>query len=119
MCPSALRFPGRGLRYVFEWRKGWIGLAGRQAGASRCRPRDRWTGWGPDLRFDRRHLIGNNTRFLILGAPGAFPNLASRGALAAMTRPLNHDRRDACGHEPLVAETFVDPSRFSGGTNSR
>jgi len=42
------RFPGRGLRCVIEWRGRWIGLAGWQAGAFRCRPRDRWIGWGPD-----------------------------------------------------------------------
>ena len=27
------RFPGRGLRYVFEWRGQWVGLAGWQSGA--------------------------------------------------------------------------------------
>jgi len=32
-----------------------------------------------------------------------------------MTRRTGDDWRDACGHELLVAETFVDPSRFSGG----
>jgi len=42
------RFPGRGLRYVFGWRGLWISLAGRQASAFRCRPRDRWIGWSPD-----------------------------------------------------------------------
>ena len=27
------RFAGRGLRYVFEWRGQWVGLAGWQSGA--------------------------------------------------------------------------------------
>ena len=27
------RFAGRGLRYVFEWRGRWVGLAGWQSGA--------------------------------------------------------------------------------------
>ena len=27
------RFAGRGLRYVFEWRGHWVGLAGWQSGA--------------------------------------------------------------------------------------
>ena len=36
------RFAGRGLRYVFEWRSHWVGLAGWQSGAFKCRPRDRW-----------------------------------------------------------------------------
>ena len=71
------RFPGRGLRYVFEWRGQWVGLAGWQSGAFKCRPRDQWIGWKRELQFTRMHLIANNTRFLILGAPGCFPNLAS------------------------------------------
>ena len=84
------RFAGRGLRYVFEWRGHWIGLAGWQSGAFKCRPRDRWIGWSGKEQFRRLHLIGNNTRFLVLGAPGVFPNLASR-ALSAMTRRLSAD----------------------------
>ena len=35
-------------------------------------------------------LIANNTRFLILGAPGCFPNLPSF-ALAAMVQRLSAD----------------------------
>ena len=65
------RFAGRGLRYVFEWRGRWVGLAGWQSGAFKCRPRDRWIGWKQEFLFTRMHLIANNTRFLILGAPHA------------------------------------------------
>ena len=39
------RFAGRGLRYVFEKRGHWVGLAGWQSGAFRCRSRDRRIGW--------------------------------------------------------------------------
>ena len=59
------------------------------------------------------HLIANNTRFLIPGAPGCFPNLASF-ALAAMIRRLSADWSAAYGHSLLLAETFVDPSKFCG-----
>ena len=52
--------------------------------------RDRWIGWKRELQFTRLHLIANNTRFLIPGAPGCFPNLASL-ALAAMVRRLSVD----------------------------
>ena len=107
------RFPGRGLRYVFEWRGQWVGLADWQSGAFKCRPRDRWIGWKQKLLFARLHLIANNTRFLIPGAPGCFPNLASL-ALAAMVRRLSVDWSAAYGHSLLLAETFVDPSRFCG-----
>ena len=84
------RFAGRGLRYVFEWHGHWLGLAGWQSGAFKCGPRDRWVGWKRGIQFARLHLISNNTRFLILGEPGCFPNLASF-ALAGMTRRLSAD----------------------------
>ena len=41
------RFAGRGVRYIFEWRGHWVGLADWQSGAFKCRPRDRWM----DLSF--------------------------------------------------------------------
>ena len=106
-------FAGRGLRYVFEWRGQWVGLAGWQSGAFKCLHRDRWIGWTQKLQFTRLHLIANNTRFLVLGAPSCFPDLASL-ALAAMVRRLSDDWSAAYGHSLLLAETFVDPSRFSG-----
>ena len=59
------------------------------------------------------HLIANNTRFLIPGAPGCFRYLASF-ALAAMVQRLSTDWSAAYGHSLLLAETFVDPSRFRG-----
>jgi len=107
------RFAGRGLRYVFEWQGQWIGMAGWQYGSYKCHPRDRWIGWPKSLQFTRLHLIVSNTRFLILGSPGRYPNLASL-ALTAMTRRLSDDWQDAYGHGVLLAETFVDPARFSG-----
>ena len=111
------RFAGRGLRYVFEWRGRWVGLADWQSGAFKCRPRDRWIGWKQELLFTRLHLIANNTRFLIPGAPGCFPSLASFALAAehaAMVRRLSADWSAAYGHSLLLAETFVDPSRFCG-----
>ena len=107
------RFAGHGVRYVFDWRGQWVGLAGWQSGAFKCRPRDQWIGWKQKLQFTRMHLIANNTRFLILGAPGCFPNLASL-ALAAMVQRLSADWSAAYGHSLLLAETFVDPSKFCG-----
>ena len=90
-----------------------MGLADWQSGAFKCRPRDRWIDWKRELLFTRLHLIANNTRFLILGAPGCFPNLASL-ALAAMVRRLSADWSAAYGHSLFLAETFVDLSRFCG-----
>ena len=107
------RFAGRGIRYVFEWRDHWVGLADWQSGAFRCRPRDEWIGWKSELQFTRMHLIANNSRLLILGAPECFPNLDSF-ALAAMVRRLSDDWSAAYGHSLLLAETFVDSSKSCG-----
>ncbi len=105
------RFAGRGMRYMFEWRGYWIGLAGWQSGAFKCRPRDRWIGWTRTLQFSRPKLIGNNTRFLALATPGVFPDLASH-ALAAMTQTLSAEWQAEYGHPLLLAKTFVEPDRF-------
>ena len=107
------RLAGRGVRYVATFRGKWLGLAAWQNGAFKCRPRDRWIGWKPEQQFQRLELIANNTRFLVLGAPGTFPNLASF-FLARMTRRLADDWLEVHGHRVLLAETFCDPEHFAG-----
>ena len=108
-----MRFAGRGLRYIVEWRGQWLALAGWQSGAFKSRHRDRWVGWKRELRYRRLHLIGNNTCFVILSRPGVFAHLASL-ALAAMTRRLSRDWQAAYGHPVLIAKSFVDPAHFQG-----
>ena len=84
------RFASRGMRYVVDWRGQWVGLAG----------------WKSEIQFTRMHLMANNTRFVIPGAPECFPNLDSF-ALAAMVRRLSDDWSAAYGHSLLLAETFA------------
>ncbi len=105
------RLAGRGLRYIASFRGQWLGLAAWQNGAFKCR--DRWIGWKSEQQFRRLDLIANNTRLLVLAAPGTFPNLASF-FLAHMTRRLADDWLEAYGHQVVVAETFCDPARFAG-----
>ena len=107
------RFAGRGLRYVAEWRGQWLALAGWQTGAFMCAPRDRWIGWRRQEMFPRLHLIANNTRFLVLGENGVFPNLASY-CMSEMLRRLSDDWKEQYGHPLLIVESFVDPTRFAG-----
>lgn len=107
------QFAGRGLRYVAEYEGRWIAIAGWQAGAFKCAPRDRWVGWKPECQFRNLHLIGNNTRFLVLGEAGEFPNLASY-FMGSMTKRLSGDWEERYGHGLLLAESFVDPRHFSG-----
>ena len=103
---------GCGLRQVAELDGQWVALVGWQAGAFKLKARDRWIGWIPQQQFRRLHLIANNTRLVLL--PGSHrPNLASR-VLGLSLRRLSRDMRALHGHPVLVAETFVDPSRFPG-----
>ena len=105
-------FIGPSLRYVAEWEGGWLALLGWQAAALKCRWRDRWIGWPPALQYTRLHLIANNSRFLVL--PEAhLPNLASR-VLSLNLKRLSPDWQAAHGWPLLLAETFVDPERFTG-----
>ncbi len=112
-CLGFKQFAGRGLRHVAVWRGHWLALVGWQSGAFKCRPRDRWLGWHRSVQFRRLHLIGNNTRFVVLPEASGIANLASR-ALGRSLRRLSGDWSALHGHPLELAETFVDPSRFAG-----
>ena len=103
---------GKSLRHVAVRGETWLALLGWQAGAFKVGVRDAWIGWSREQQFSRLHLIANNSRFAVL-EEGRVPNLASR-ALGLSLRRLARDMRDAHGHPALLAETFVDPSRFAG-----
>ena len=104
---------GGGLRHVVEGPDGcWLALLGWCAGAFKVAARDAWVGWAPEQQFRRLHLVANNCRFLVLPA-GRVPNLASR-ILALSRHRLSDDMEALFGHPVLLAETFVDPSRFTG-----
>lgn len=102
---------GESLRYVAEGGGQWVALLGWQAAALKCRPRDRWIGWPPVLHYQRLPLIANNGRFLILPEV-KLPNLASR-VLSLNLKRLCADWQAVHGHPLLLAETFVDPARFT------
>ena len=103
---------GRSVRHLAVLGEHWLALIGWHAGAFKLKARDRWIGWLPEQQFRRLHLIANNARFVVL--PGcAVSNLASR-VLALSVRRLSQDMRAAHGHPVLLAETFVDTSRFTG-----
>jgi hypothetical protein len=95
-------FVGQQLVALLDW-----GAAFR-----RCAPRDQYIGWEESVRERNLPLVVGNRRFLVL--PWVrLPNLASR-VLAANLRRISADWQAAYGHPVLLAETFVDPSRFKG-----
>ena len=103
---------GKGLRHVAVHGESWLALLGWQPGAFKLAARDRWVGWSAQQQFKRLHLIANNSRFVIL-TPERVPNLASR-VLGLSLRRLSQDIEAVHGYPALLAETFVDVSRFAG-----
>ncbi len=107
------RFAGRGLRYVAEYKGHWVCLSGWQTGSFKSAAREQWIGWRCEQQWRRLHLIANNTRFAMLGAPGRYPNLGSH-VLKLICARLSDDWHVAYGHGLLLAETYVDPARHLG-----
>jgi hypothetical protein len=104
---------GRVLRYVAEYRGQWAALLIFSSPAFHIKPRDQWLHWSARQVKERRHLIAQNARFLVLAAPGQWPNLASR-VLKLVCERLPQDWQEHFGYPVRVAETFVDPQRFRG-----
>ena len=104
---------GRVLRYVAEYQGQWVALLVFCSPALHLKLRDQWLHWQPRQVKERRHLIAQNARFLVLGAPGQWPNLASR-VLKLVCERLAQDWQQHFGYPVLAVETFVDPQRFRG-----
>ena len=106
--------PGAGeqLGYVAAVEGQLVGCLAWGAAAYRNGPRDTYLGWDLATKRACLPLVVQNTRFLLL--PGIqIPNLASK-ILALNCRRLRADWRARYGHDLLLAETFVDPTRFRG-----
>lgn len=104
---------GRVLRYVAEYRGQWVAVLTFCSAALHLKPRDRFLHWSPRQVRERRHLIAQNSRFLILASTGKWPNLASR-VLKLACEQLPQDWQRQFGCPVLLVETFVDPQRFAG-----
>jgi hypothetical protein len=107
------RAVGRVLRYVAEYRGQWVALLVFSSPAFHLKLRDQWLHWSPRQVKERRHLIAQNARFLVLAAPGQWPNLASR-VLKLVCERLAQDWQKHFGYPARILETFVDPQRFRG-----
>lgn len=104
---------GSQMRYLIKSPKhGWLGGLSFSASALRLESRDRWIGWEAGAR--RQHLakVVCNSRFLILPHVHV-PHLASH-ALSLAVKRVGSDWVQRYGYEPVLLETFVDRSRFTG-----
>lgn len=103
---------GCSIKYVAEWEGKWVALIGWSTAAFKVKSRDRWIGWSKEDQWARLCFIANNSRFLIL--PGIrVKNLASK-VLSLNLKRLSYDWETIHGLPILLAETFVDSSRFNG-----
>ena len=106
------RTVGESIWYVATLNRQWVALLAWAAAAFKSRHREAWVGWDPSLKTRRLHLVANNVRFLILPTI-RIKNLASK-LLALNLRRLSTDWQNRYGHPILLAETFVDLTRFEG-----
>jgi hypothetical protein len=104
---------GAQLRYLIKSNSGqWLGGLAFSASAWRVKARDGWIGWSDRARQQNLHKVVSNSRFLI--CPWVkVKNLASHVLAQAMGR-LRADWQERYGFEPVLLETFVERSRFSG-----
>lgn len=104
---------GAQIRYLVESsRHGWVGALAFSAAQWRLKERDKYIGWTEAARRANLNRVVCNSRFLILPSVRV-PHLASH-VLSLCTSRLGKDWSERYGYTPLLAETFVDPSRFVG-----
>ena len=106
------RLVGESLRYVALLGDELVALLAWGAAALCNEPRDRHLGWDRPTKAQGLHQVVNNVRFVRFPWATA-PHLASR-ILGANLRRLSADWDARYGHRILLAETFVDRSRFAG-----
>ena len=74
--------------------------------------RDQWIGWNKMDREKRLNRVINNNRFLIFPWVDVY-NLASK-VLSMSTKRVADDWQETHGYRPVLIETFVDSSQYSG-----
>jgi hypothetical protein len=106
------RTVGHQLRYVVRTGTTEIAMLGFASAAWMVAARDKRIGWTPEERLRNLPFIVNNTRFLILPWVRS-PNLAS-WILAHVAKRLPEDWCRAYAIRPVMLETFVDATRYTG-----
>ena len=105
-------FIGEHLLYAAFLGNELVALLSWAAAALHVPVRESFIGWDEQTKRRNLHLVANNTRFLLM--PWVrIRHLASK-ILAANLRRLSADWLQRWNHRLLLAETFVDVSRFRG-----
>jgi hypothetical protein len=107
------RTTGATVRYLVRSGDGrLLGCALWGSAAWKTAARDQWIGWTAQERVVSLGRVVDNTRYLILPWVRV-PHLASH-VLGLMTRRIAADWRVQYGTDVVLAETFVDVSRYAG-----
>jgi hypothetical protein len=105
---------GASMRFLVLDRAGrYLGCLQYSSPAWRMKARDEWIGWSDGLRRANLQRVVNQSRFLILPWVRV-PNLASH-LISKSVRQLPELWQRQFGVTPLLVETLVDASRYSGG----
>ena len=103
---------GRQIRYLVGSEHGLLGAFGFAAPSLRLAPRDLWIGWDAEQRRAQLHGVVGMNRFLIRPSVHCH-NLASRLLSMGLER-LKADFQRRYHYTPLLVESFLDKSRFTG-----
>ena len=104
---------GDQLCYVAEHEAQWLALIWWSAPALHLKRREQWIGWTHSQKSQRRFLLAQNSRFLILADRLQLPNLATR-VLALSCQRLSQDWLSSHGYPIVAVESFVDSQLFRG-----
>lgn len=104
---------GAQIRYLIRTEAGdYLGGLSFSSATWRLKPRDELIGWSEKARHANLSRVVCNSRFLIVPTVRV-PNLASHVLSLCISR-LCDDWQQRYGTTPVLVETFVDPSRFTG-----
>jgi hypothetical protein len=104
---------GAQLRYLIKSSTyGYLGALAFSSGTWALKDRDQHIGWSDAARMANLKYVVTNDRFLLLPTVRV-ENLASH-VLALALKRLPQDWEERYHVRPMLAETFVDPTRFDG-----
>jgi hypothetical protein len=103
---------GYRMRYFVVCRQGKLGCLLFSGAAKALGARDRWIGWTDMQRLQRLAWVMNLSRHLVFPWVQV-PNLWSH-VLAKVVRRIRTDWQERWSYQPVLIETFVDPSSHEG-----
>jgi len=103
---------GTQLRYLIGSEHGWLGALGFGPAAFALQSRDQWIGWSVAARLGHLREVVGLSRLLIRREVRCV-NLVSK-VLSLVLARLPADWQQRYGIGPLLVETYVDRSKFTG-----